>query len=57
MKVGVAIELLPYFETWKTTASAREGFSKKQCNLMLLSRETRDGITRSGNYTVFYVPI
>jgi len=44
--------LLPFFENWKSTAKAREGFSKKQQNLMLLSIETRDGITRSGNLLI-----
>jgi len=39
---------MPYFEAWEASARAREGFTPKEVNLMLLSKESRDGITRSG---------
>ncbi|XP_065895609.1 uncharacterized protein [Dysidea avara] len=42
-------EVLPYFQSWEASVRAREGYSKKEINLMLLSKETRDGITRSVN--------
>ena len=42
--------MLPYFQSWEASVRAREGYSKKEINLMLLSKETRDGITRSGKH-------
>ena len=41
-------ELLPYFNKWETGVAARIGFSKEERNLMLLSRESRHGITLTG---------
>ena len=39
---------MPYFKNWESSAKARSGFSKEAINLMMLSRETRDGINISG---------
>ena len=41
-------ELLPYFDAWEASARAREGFTPKEINLMMISKESRDGIKRSG---------
>ena len=43
-------ELIPYFKKWESSAKARIDFSKEAINLMMLSRETRDGINISGIY-------
>ena len=41
---------MPYFESWEASARARKGFFKKEVNLMLLSKESHDEITRSGKH-------
>jgi len=35
---------MPYFEAWEASARALEGFTPKEVNLMLLPKESRDGI-------------
>jgi len=41
-------EFIPYLEQWENTTMAREGFSAKEKELMLLARETRIVITITG---------
>jgi len=46
-------ELLPYFDAWEASVRAREGFTPKEINLMMISKESRDGIRRSGIDVVY----
>ena len=41
-------EFLPYLEQWRSSVQKRAGFSDKGKQMMLLAKETRDGITVTG---------
>ena len=43
-------EFLPYLEQWRNSVQKRAGFSEKAKQMMLLAKETRDGITVTGKY-------
>ena len=49
----LCIESMSYFEAWEASVRAQEGFTPKEVNLMFLSKESRDGIMRSGKW--FYM--
>ena len=39
---------LPYLDEWEESVDGREGFSPSQKNMMMLSKETRDGLKLTG---------
>ena len=41
-------EFLPYLERWEESVSKREGYSKVEEKMMLLSQETRNGLRITG---------
>ena len=42
------MEFLPYLENWERYVADREGFSDSQKKMMVLSRETLEGIRITG---------
>lgn len=43
-------EFLLYLEQWRSSVQRRAGFSDKAKQMMLLAKETQDGITVTGKY-------
>ena len=39
---------LPYLDEWEESVDGRKGFSPSQKNMMMLSKETRDGLKLTG---------
>lgn len=46
---------LGYLENWEAGVRERKGFSAAQKSLMLLSRETREGLKMTGALALLYV--
>ena len=45
-------EFLPYLEHWKSSVQKRAGYSDKEKNIMLIAKETHNGIIVTGEVFV-----
>ncbi len=45
-------EFIPYLDAWEKCVEAREGFTKNQIKLMMLSPETSKGLRITGKHTI-----
>ena len=44
---------MPYLKSWEESVHKREGYTPQAKSMMVLAKETRDGIDATGNYNFF----
>jgi len=47
-------EFLQWLKDWENNVKERQGFTPAQQNMMLLSRETREGLQMAGIYSEIF---
>ena len=51
---GSRMIFLSYINSWESSVQSREGYNASQQNMMLLSRETREGLRITGMFYIRY---